>query len=109
MPRYIDAAKAVERIRKQQPESIARECAVNAVNNTPAADVAPVIYAHKILRYYDMETGHYISKDDIPRFSNHCIRVTPFCGRCGTQIGRGWNFCANCGAVIDTQETHKED
>lgn len=88
--RLIDAEKAVENIRKQQTKSIARECAINAVNNTPVEDVAPVVHAHWL--YVELGTPTRWSY----RCSNcDCLRLSGFPSE----------YCPYCGAKMDEGES----
>lgn len=94
--RLIDAEKAVENIRKQQTKSIARECAINAVNNTPVEDVAPVVHAHWIESEEELEP-------DFQLFDMTDLKGA-LCSECGYEVGADiyvWNYCPNCGAKMD--------
>lgn len=88
--RLIDAEKAVEFIRKQQTKSIARECAINAVNNTPVEDVAPVVRA----RWKDAVQGCH----DSPHV------ICSACGEYYWQYFKTFRYCPNCGAKMDGGE-----
>ena len=84
MTRYIDADKAIQQIRKQSSRSVARECAVNAVNNTPAEDVAPVVHAY------------WIGGDYGDWFCSECDSVLRFYGD-----SKHLRYCYRCGAKMD--------
>lgn len=99
MGRYIDVDKAIQQIRKQSSRSVARECAVNAVNNTPIEDVAPVIHAHWV-------------KWKEPKVTNPVYK----CSNCGFDITvdkypnvsvgfwiDDFRYCLCCGAKMDEE------
>lgn len=93
MPRYIDADKAIQQIRKQSSRSVARECAVNAVNNTPAEDVAPVIHAHWI-ETEDLSGDHYAE-------CSNCCLLWWIDGESSQEAEM--NYCPRCGAKMDEE------
>lgn len=65
-----------------------RDCK-EAIENIPAADVAPVIHARWIGSKYDPETGDYMEK----------------CSHCGVFSREYWKpHCSECGALMDLDE-----
>lgn len=91
MPRYVDAEEAKRNVfgvlhgEYATPEE---DMALSAIDETPTADVAPVVHAHW------MGGGGLCS---------------PYCSNCKKYSPRGerFNYCPNCGAKMDEKESEK--
>lgn len=73
--------------------------AVQIVEDSPAADVAPVVHG----RWID-DKGNFVPWDEM---NKNCPRYSAFCSVCGEWLTASdeyptiGNFCPNCGAKMD--------
>lgn len=89
MLEYIDREAALS-IFEEKWES--EKAMADAINEIPAADVAPVRHARWVLEY----TTPY----DDPRWKNRALKR---CSACGWTNACRYNFCPNCGAKMDEE------
>lgn len=82
----VDACNALE----LYPSEYAR--LEDALNRVPAADVAPVVHGR-----WDIE---WDAERDPKRFF---VRIV--CSNCGLKTGQKSNYCPNCGARMDKEDT----
>lgn len=107
MSRYIDAEKFVVELRERFCEDCDDELAcwacgihktIEAIEDYPAADVAPVVH------------GHWIDKTEWHGNIGFCCYECSNCGYVRDNKpksrgdGRGCNFCDDCGAKMDESE-----
>lgn len=80
------------------PPGRARELMATA----PAADVAPVVHG----RWIGIDSSFWkpTHSSDIPVF-----RKTYRCSECGRRTAIAENYCPNCGAKMDKEETNELD
>ena len=94
---FVEAlCKTLSTLRKQKdntPESIAflkgAQVVAKELMKFPAADVAPVVHGRKI--------------------EDEGIGVFYLCSLCGECLPYGANYCPNCGAKMDKEETNELD
>ena len=80
MAEYIEREVAIESL------PVAWDSAINALRNAPSVDVAPVVHG----RWIEQEKYTFGTMYD--------------CSICGDRIldnGHSWNYCPNCGAMMD--------
>ena len=83
MSKYVNAADAAEKIAEKHRIRIADLC--DTFGDIPAADVTPVVHGRKI--------------------EDEGIGVFYLCSLCGECLPYGANYCPNCGAKMDKEET----
>lgn len=78
------------------------ECAISAIEMLPAADVAPAVYG----RWIGVDSSFWkpTHSGDIPVF-----RKTYRCSECRRRTAIAENYCPNCGAKMDKEETNELD
>ena len=77
---YIERESAIESL------TVALDSAINALRNASSADTAPVVHG----RWIEQEKYTFGTMYD--------------CSICGDRIldnGHAWNYCPNCGAIMD--------
>ena len=87
MSKYVNAADAAEKIAEKHRIRIADLC--DTFGDIPAADVTPVVHGRKI--------------------EDEGIGVFYLCSLCGECLPYGANYCPNCGAKMDKEETNELD
>ena len=85
MSKYVNAADAAEKIAEKHRIRIADLC--DTFGDIPAADVTPVVHGRKI--------------------EDEGIGVFYLCSLCGECLPYGANYCPNCGAKMDKEETNE--
>lgn len=76
--------------------------AIEIINNVPAADVTPVVHGQWI--GIDSSFWKPTHSGGIPVF-----RKTYRCSECGRRTAIAENYCPNCGAKMDKEETNELD
>ena len=100
MARYADIDVLLEHLTASD-EGNFRTAITQWLEMHQAEDVAPVVHAKKVLRYYAVDLGRYIPKEDV-FLVNSMIKNIPFCGNCDEQlIVPCQKYCHNCGAIMD--------
>lgn len=95
---YIEREAAKERLRMWITDCVLdgdneaadcfRDC-IDLLDSIPAADVTPVVHGRKI--------------------EDEGIGVFYLCSLCGECLPYGANYCPNCGAKMDKEETNELD
>lgn len=100
MSKYVNAADAAEKIAEKHRIRIADLC--DTFGDIPAADVAPVVHGQWI--GIDSSFWKPTHSSDIPVF-----RKTYRCSECRRRTAIAENYCPNCGAKMDKEETNELD
>lgn len=69
---------------------------LQSISDIPGADVAPVVH------------GRWIKDNDSFQISDYCCYFDHTCSECGKIINDRYefpNYCPNCGAKMDEEET----
>ena len=90
MDEYIEREAAITALLNDSPEQVgySREDAADCIRYMDAADVAPVRH------------GRWVEKD------KYTFGIMYDCSLCENLIldnGRPWNYCPNCGAIMDLE------
>lgn len=83
---YIDREKVILAVRHAWAKGLEP---TQYIEQIPAADVAPVVHGRKI--------------------EDEGIGVFYLCSLCGECLPYGANYCPNCGAKMDKEETNELD
>ena len=88
MIEYIEREAAIKALLNDATEQVgySREDAADCIRYMDAADVAPVRH------------GRWIEKD---KYSFGTFYDCTICGNCILDSGHSWNYCPNCGAMMD--------
>lgn len=87
MSRYIDADKIVY----HEYYPLSQIATKNAIDNIPTADVAPVRHGHWLRPF--------------PATPKSYVRICSVCKGTAYAIGKEYDYCPNCQAVMDEEET----
>ena len=100
MSKYVNAADAAEKIAEKHGIRIADLC--DTFGDIPAADVTPVVHG----RWIGIDSSFWkpTHSSDIPVF-----RKTYRCSECRRRTAIAENYCPNCGAKMDKEETNELD
>ena len=100
MSKYVNAADAAEKIAEKHGIRIADLC--DTFGDIPAADVIPVVHG----RWIGIDSSFWkpTHSSDIPVF-----RKTYRCSECRRRTAIAENYCPNCGAKMDKEETNELD
>lgn len=111
MSEYIDREDAKARLRMWITDCVLygdneaadcfRDC-IDLLDSIPAADVAPVVHGQWI--GIDSSFWKPTHSSDIPVF-----RKTYRCSECRRRTAIAENYCPNCGAKMDKEETNELD
>ena len=99
MPRYVDAEEAKKNVfgvlhcEYATPEE---DMALSAIDDTPTADVEPIVHAHWIRRYCDHRNDYY----DV-------LAYPYICSACREKNKEATKRCPECGARMDEKVRDK--
>lgn len=108
---YIEREAAKERLRiwitdcvldgDNETADCFRDC-IDLLDSIPAANVAPVVHG----RWIGVDSSYWkpTHSSDIPVF-----RKTYRCSECRRRTAIAENYCPNCGAKMDKEETNELD
>lgn len=97
MAKYIEKSKLEKEILNwaiclNNPDTLSRSDALFVIDNTEAADVAPVVHGTWLLRH--IGHGHY--------WECSICHATPI------YVTNNTNYCPNCGAKMDAKQEEKQ-